>query len=268
LKRQSDFLIKRGKKLKYLVIIQARCGSSRLPGKVLKEIYGKTALERMIERVQKCKLIDEIIIATTINKEDITIVKLVSSLNLRVFIGSSDDVLDRYYQAARLIRPQFVIRLTSDCPLFDYEILDDAIKTFENNKCDYLGMISETFPDGLDLEIMKYESLETAWKQADLTSEREHVTLFIKNHPELFNIFDYKCPLGNLKHMRWTLDENEDLIFIQAVYNYFINLRKDYFSMKDIIEYLNKNPEISNINNKFIRNEGLLKSLRNDKKIL
>jgi spore coat polysaccharide biosynthesis protein SpsF len=254
--------------LKYLVIIQARCGSSRLPGKVLKDIYGKTALERMIERVKKSQSIDEIIIATTINKEDIEIVKFVSLLGLRVFVGSSDDVLDRYYQAARLIKPQFVIRLTSDCPLFDYEILDDAIKIFEDKNCDYLGMISETFPDGLDLEIMKYEALETAWKQADLISEREHVTLYIKNHPELFNIFDYKCSLGNLKHMRWTLDENEDLLFIQAIYNYFINLGKKYFSMNEILEFLNKNPKITNINNKFIRNEGLLKSLKNDKKIV
>jgi len=254
--------------LKYLVIIQARCGSSRLPGKVLMDIYGKTALERMIERVKKSQSIDEIIIATTINKEDIEIVKIISSLGLRVFVGSSDDVLDRYYQTARLIKPQYVIRLTSDCPLFDYEVLDDAIKTFENKKCDYLGMISETFPDGLDLEIMKYEALETAWKQADLVSEREHVTLYIKNHSELFNIFDYKCPQGNLKHMRWTLDESEDLTFIKAVYNYFLNSGKEYFSMNEIMEFLNRNPEIVNLNNKFIRNEGLLKSLRNDKKIV
>jgi len=251
-----------------LVIIQARCGSSRLPGKVLKDIYDKTALERMIDRVKKSQSIDEIIIATTINKEDIEIVKLISLLDLRIFIGSSDDVLDRYYQVAKLVKPQYVIRLTSDCPLFDYEILDDAIKTFEDKKCDYLGMISETFPDGLDLEIMKYEALETAWKQADLISEREHVTLYIKNHPELFDIFDYKCSQGNLKHMRWTLDESEDLIFIQAVYKYFINLGKDYFSMNEILEFLDKNPEVANINNKFIRNEGLIKSLRNDKKIV
>jgi spore coat polysaccharide biosynthesis protein SpsF len=260
--------MERGKKLKYLVIIQARCGSSRLPGKVLMDIYGKTALERMIDRVKKSRCIDEIIIATTINREDIEIIKLISLLGFRVFVGSSDDVLDRYYQVAKLIKPQYVIRLTSDCPLFDYEILDDAIETFEDKRCDYLGMISETFPDGLDLEIMRYEVLETAWKQADFVSEREHVTLYIKNHPELFNIFDYKCSQGNLKNMRWTLDENEDLIFIQTVYNYFFNSGKDYFSMNDILDFLNKNQEVANINNNLIRNEGLLKSLRNDKKII
>ena len=253
--------------MKYLVIIQARCGSSRLPGKVLKDIYGKTALERMIDRVKRSQSIDEIIIATTINREDIEIVKLVSSLGLRVFVGSSDDVLDRYYQAARLIKPQHVIRLTSDCPLFDYEILDDAIKTFEEKECDYLGMISETFPDGLDLEIMKYEALESAWNMADLVSEREHVTLYIKNHPELFNIFNYKCSQGDLKHMRWTLDEPEDLLFIKEIYKFFINRKSDYFSMPEILEFLDGHTEILNINNNFIRNEGLLKSLKNDKKI-
>lgn len=253
--------------MKYLVIIQARCGSSRLPEKILKDIYGKTALERMIDRVKKSQSIDEIIVATTINKEDVEIVKLVSLLGLRVFIGSSDDVLDRYYQASKLLKPQYVIRLTSDCPLFDYEILDNAIKTFEDKRCDYLGMISETFPDGLDLEIMKYELLQMAWEKADLVSEREHVTLYIKNHPELFRIFDYKCSHGNLNHMRWTLDENEDMVFIQSIYKYFIDMGKEYFSMNEIINFLDNHPEITEINKNFIRNEGLLKSLKNDKKI-
>ncbi len=253
--------------MKYLVIIQARCGSSRLPGKVLKDIYGKTALERMIDRVKRSKNIDEIIIATTINKEDIEIIKLVSSLGLRIFAGSSNDVLDRYYQTAKLIKPEYVIRLTSDCPLFDFEILDNAIEMFEHKKCDYLGMISETFPDGLDLEIMPFEVLKTAWEKAELTSEREHVTLYIKNHPKLFNIYDYQCTYGNFKHMRWTLDESEDYVFIKEIYKYFLDIGKEYFSMPEILDLLDKHPEFIEINNKFIRNEGLLKSLKNDKKI-
>lgn len=254
--------------MKYLVIIQARCGSNRLPNKVLKDIYGKTALERMINRVKKSKSIDEIIIATTINKEDIKIVNLTSALGLRVFVGSSEDVLDRYYQAARLLKPENVIRLTSDCPLFDYEILDDAILAFENECCDYLGMISETFPDGLDLEIMKYSVLETIWDKSVLASEREHVTLYIKNHPEIFNIYDYKCKTGNFKKMRWTLDEDRDLTFITKIYKYFIGLGKEYFSMNEIIDFLNNNPEIKNINSGIIRNEGLLKSLKNDRIVI
>jgi spore coat polysaccharide biosynthesis protein SpsF len=253
--------------MKYLVIIQARCGSSRLPGKVLKDVYGKTALERMIDRVKRSKRIDEVIIATTINKEDREIVKLVSSLGLRVFAGSSNDVLDRYYQTAKLINPQYIIRLTSDCPLFDAEILDNAIETFEQKNCDYLGMISETFPDGLDLEIMKFDVLKTAWEKAALTSEREHVTLYIKNHPELFTIYDYQCTYGNLKHMRWTLDESEDLVFVQSIYKHFLDVGKEYFSSSEILDLLEKKPELTEINNKFIRNEGLIKSLKNDKKI-
>lgn len=117
-------------KVKFLVIIQARCDSTRLPSKVLKDIEGKTSIEHMLERVSYSKEIDEVMVATTINREDIPIVNLVSGLGFRVFAGSSDDVLDRYYQAAKLIQPEYVIRLTADCPLFDWHVLDEAIVPF------------------------------------------------------------------------------------------------------------------------------------------
>ena len=138
--------------MKFLVIIQARCGSSRLPAKVLKDIEGKTALEQMLGRVSRSKNIDEIMVATTINREDLAIVKLVSGLGYRVFVGSSDDVLDRYYQAARLVQPEYVVRLTSDCPLFDWRLLDEAIDELDPESDD-LCSYTETFPDGEDLEI-------------------------------------------------------------------------------------------------------------------
>lgn len=250
--------------MKYVVIIQARCGSSRLPNKVLKDVFGKTALERMIDRVKKSKKIDEIIIATTLNKEDIKIVNLISSLGIRVFAGSSNDVLDRYFQAAKLLNTENVIRLTSDCPLFDYEILDNAIKAFEKEHCDYLGMTSETFPDGLDLEIMKYEVLKRAHDEAVLLSEKEHVTLYIKNHRDLFKLYDYKYSGESMKAKRWTLDEAEDYEFVLKVYEHFLRNNMEYFTMADILDFLEKNPEIEKINSKFIRNEGLIKSLAND----
>ena len=167
--------------MKYLAIIQARCGSSRLPGKILKDLCGKTALERVIQRVQKCRYVDEIIVATTINKEDIKVVKLVSSLGIRVFAGSPDDVLDRYYQTAKLVKPEYIIRITADCPVFDYKILEQAVEEMDE-ETDYMWAFSETFADGLDLEIMKSGVLEDAWRKARLASEREHVTLYIINH--------------------------------------------------------------------------------------
>ena len=251
--------------MKFLVIIQARSGSTRLPAKILREVEGKTALEQMLSRVSKSKYIDEILIATTINKEDISIVSLASGLGYRVFVGSSDDVLDRYYQAARLIKPEYVIRLTSDCPLFDWRILDEAIEEL-NPDSDDLCAISETFPDGEDLEIVKFSALERAHKEARLASEREHVTLYIKNHPELFKLQDYHCKLGNLNKERWTLDEKEDLELIREVYKYF-SPRTD-FSLEEIYLFLQKHENIRMLNQKHIRNEGLVKSLANDKIVI
>lgn len=247
--------------MKYLAIIQARCGSSRLPGKVLMDIGGKTALERMLSRVSRSKKVSEVMIATTLNREDIPVVKLVSGLGYRVFAGSSGDVLDRYYQAAKLIKPDYVIRLTADCPLFDWRVLDRAIEEMLP-ETDDLAMISETFPDGQDLEILSFSTLETMWKKAELASEREHVTLYVKNHKTEFKIQDFVCSIGNLNAERWTLDEPEDLAMIRAVYRHF--LPRDDFSIGEVYEYLQSHPEIRNINQHLIRNEGLLKSLQND----
>ena len=248
--------------MKFLVIIQARCGATRLPNKVLKTIQDKTCLELMLSRVSKSKMIDEIIVATTINKEDVKIANLVTSLGYRVFVGSSGDVLDRYYQCAKLIKPEYVIRLTADCPLFDYRVLDEAINELKP-ETDYLSELSETFPDGQDIEIMKYSVLEEAWENADMMSEREHVTLYIRNHKEKYNLQDFVCKIGNLHDERWTLDEQNDFELITKVYEHF--LPNMDFAMKEVYEYLQLNPDIRMLNNSIERNEGLKKSLVNDK---
>lgn len=250
--------------MKYLAIIQARCGSSRLPGKVLKDICGKPAIERMLTRISKSRLVDEFLVATTILHEDIPIVNTVSNLGYRVFVGSSDDVLDRYYQAARLLKPEYIIRLTADCPLLDWRVIDHAIESMECD-ADDLYMLTETFPDGQDVEILRYSVLEEAWEKANLASEREHVTLYVKNHPEIYKLQDFLCPLGNLKQERWTLDEAEDLALIQKVYEYF--LPNDDFTMEEIYNFLKDNKDVWNLNRKYIRNEGLQISLRNDHEV-
>lgn len=249
--------------MKYLAIIQARCGSSRLPSKVLKELEGKTALERVIERVQKAKLVDEVVVATTINKEDTPIVNLVSGLGVRVFAGSSGDVLDRYYQVAKLLKPEYVIRITADCPVIDYEIIDDVIQEMEE-ETDYIAAMSETLADGLDVEVVKYEALQKSWKEARLAHEREHVTMYIKNNKDIFKTQDYICKLGDLKNQRWTLDEKEDYEFISTIYKHFYEMGKTEFLSKDILAYLKEYPEVEKINKGFIRNEGLQISLKND----
>lgn len=249
-------------KEKFLVIIQARCGSTRLPSKVLKDIEGKTSIEHMLDRVSRSQKIDEVMVATTMNREDIPIVNLVSGLGFRVFAGSSDDVLDRYYQAAKLIQPEYVIRLTADCPLFDWRVLDEAIAELDESSDD-LCSYTETFPDGEDLEIIRFSALEEMWQNARLASEREHVTLYVKNHPEIYKLQNYECKLGNLNNERWTLDEAEDLELIRAVYKYFAP-RTD-FSMEEVYTYLQEHPEVRELNQKYIRNEGLLKSLAEDR---
>ncbi len=251
-------------KMKFLAIIQARCGSSRLPSKVLKDLCGKTVLERVVERVKRSRYVDEVIVATTFCKEDLPIVQMVSGMGVRVFAGNALDVLDRYYQAAKLAQPEYVVRITADCPVFDSEILDDAIEKL-NPETDYMAALSETLPDGLDLEIMRFEVLKRAWNEAQLMSEREHVTMYIKNNRGLFRIQDYQCTLGNLHDERWTIDEAEDYLFIRNIYEHFKEAGKEVFNAANILEYLNRNPEIRKINQGFIRNEGLLISQKNDR---
>ncbi len=250
----------------YLVLIQARCGSSRLPNKVLKEFSGKTDLEWVVERVSHSRRIDEIMVITSIEKNNLPLIRLCADLDVRVFVGSENDVLDRYYQAARLLNPRYVIRITADCPLFDWTYLDMAIDSMEDS-VDYLCEADGQFPDGLDIEIIRFDALKKAWLAAKMLSEREHVTLYIRNHPELFNIKKIDCPISGIGNMRWTLDETEDYCFISAVYEHFVSEGKSDFLTKDVLGYLSENPELSNINSMFERNEGLARSLREDRKI-
>ena len=195
--------------MKYLVMIQARCGSSRLPNKVLKDIAGKTDLQWVIERVRRSRLIDEVMVVTSIDKNNLPLIRLCTELGVRVFVGSENDVLDRYYQAARLLQPEYVVRITADCPLFDWRYLDMAIEQLEDGT-DYMAELTESFPDGLDIEIIRYPALKRMWKEAGLSSEREHVTMYIKNHPEQFAIQNLECPIAGIGAKRWTLDQDED----------------------------------------------------------
>ena len=216
--------------MKYLVMIQARCGSTRLPNKVLADLSGKPDLQRVIERVRQSKLIDEVMVITSIEKNNLPLIKLCTELDTRVFVGSENDVLDRYYQAAKLLEPEYVIRITADCPMFDWRYLDMAIEQLEMDT-DYIGEMTESFPDGLDIEIMKYSALEQSWKEATLTSEREHVTQYIRKHPEKYNIKNLECPIKGIGDKRWTLDEDKDYEVINVRnnfnYQYLILLAKN-----------------------------------------
>lgn len=246
--------------MKFLAAIQARCGSSRLPGKILMDLAGKPVLERVVERVQKSRYVDEVMVLTSISKKDIPTVRLVSSLDCRIFAGSEDDVLDRYYQASRLIRPEYVIRITADCPVFDPKMLDLAIEQLKEES-DYMADLHDTLANGLDLEIVRFSALKNAWENARLASEREHVTMYIKNNRDKFILQDFPCPIPGIGRNRWTLDEQADYELLSRIYGHF---KDSDFYTEDILALLKKNPEISRINAHIMRNEGLAKSLKND----
>lgn len=251
--------------MKYLAIIQARCGSTRLPNKVLKKLCGKPALQWMIERVERSRYVEEVMVVTSIEKVNLPILTLCASIGVRVGIGSEEDVLDRFYQTAKLLQPEYVIRLTADCPCFDADLLDLALEQLDP-KTDYCGMLSETFADGLDLEIIRFPALKKAWKEARRTTEREHVTQYIIHHPEVFVQQDFVSPIGDFGAHRWTVDETEDFELVSRIYGHFvIDMGTKYFGFREILKYLEENPEICALNKKYRRNEGLLKSQKNDR---
>ena len=249
--------------MKFLAMIQARCGSSRLPGKVLMDLCGKSVLQRMIERVQRSKYVDEVMVVTSIESENLPLIKLCTELGVRVGVGSENDVLDRYYQTAKLIKPQFIIRLTADCPCIDPELIDEAID--QMNDVDYMGMISQTFADGLDIQIISYDALEKSWKEAIHSFEREHVTQYVIRHPEIFKIQDFKSKDGYFGDYRWTVDEPEDYEVVHQIFKFFIEEKgTDIFGYKDILCFMDEHPEVKKINSMFKRDEGLEKSIRED----
>lgn len=252
--------------MKAFAIIQARSGSTRLPGKVLLKVMGKTILEYVLERVGKAKNIKGIIVATTQKEEDIRIVDLVESLGIRTYRGSDEDVLDRYYQAAQLLGIKHIVRITADCPLIDPQIIDNAIVLYVESKADYCSnTLDETFPDGEDVEVFSFKALRSAWKNAKLISEREHVTPYIKKNPAMFKLVNLENNT-DLSAKRWTVDTKEDFRFIKAILEALYPI-KPGFNSEDILEFLKNKPHLEEINKGIVRNEGYLKSLNKDRKI-
>lgn len=249
-----------------LAIVQARMGSSRLPGKVLMEICGQPMLQLQLERVRRAALIDRILVATTDSPADQPIVELCRQIGLPCFRGSENDVLARFCQAARaegLGAGDAVVRLTADCPLADPEVIDRIISLYKESGADYASNVAPpTFPDGLDGEVFSFESLERAWREAVLVSEREHVTPFIRNHRELFRTVNLVNDT-DLSDLRWTVDEAADLEMVRAVYESIYPIKPD-FNMHDVWNFLKQNPETGTLNRDFQRNEGYTRSLAND----
>lgn len=250
-----------------LALLQARMSSSRLPGKVLKLILGRPMIERQIERLLRSKRIDKLVIATSINQEDDAIKALGTRIGIDCFRGGLENVLDRFYQAARQYMPKHVIRLTGDCPLTDPVLIDELVDFYLERGCDYASNCEEpTLPDGLDAEIFSFTALEQTWKEAVLPSHLEHVTFFIRFHPERFKIACYKYH-QDLSHFRWVVDEPEDLEFVRRIYEILYPAKPD-FRTEDILALLEIEPKLVEINKHFKRNGGISKSLEKDRLFL
>lgn len=252
--------------MKILAITQARYGSSRLRGKVLKQVNGKTLLQIHIERILKSKLINDLIVATTIEPEAKEIIELAESLGIKSYRGSLNDVLDRYYQAAKDEAPDYVVRLTSDCPLIDPTIIDEVIQKCVSTKSDYCSnTLILTFPDGMDVEVFTFAALEKAWIGGTLKSEREHVTPYIYNNSTVKGgkVFTAANVSNNVDYsnFRLTVDEEPDFQLIKNLIEH-LGDDKDWMSY---VKYLQNNPSIFEINTSIKRNQGYMKTIKEDK---
>ena len=237
----------------------------------MKNISGKPLIQHVIERVQHCKIINEVIVATTEEPKDNLLVACCRGFNIKVYRGNKEDVLERYYQCAKLFDADIIVRITGDCPFTDPDIIEETINHFLEHDCDYVSTSYPypTFPDGLDVEVFSFNTLKIARNRARLLSEREHVTPYIwKNKSGRFKIETIRYE-RNLSNKRWTIDEEIDLQFVRNVF-YALYQEEYIFKFLEILEYLKSNPEVEKINSGIMRNEGYQKSLlldRNDNAI-
>ncbi|WP_075281304.1 cytidylyltransferase domain-containing protein [Roseibium aggregatum] len=228
-------------------IIQARTCSTRLPGKVMLEIEGKSVLSHVCERVSRARSIKRVILALPDTPEDDALAAHARSLTDYVYRGSETDVLDRYYQAARRFGSTEIFRITSDCPLIDPEIVDNLHQSFQRARPDYMSnMIMPGLPRGLDAELFEFRSLERAWQEARQPHEREHVTPYIYQNPDLFDIKAHEEPIDRT-NWRWTLDTDADFAFITAVYEALYKPGQQ-FGFADIESLLLQRPDLVEIN--------------------
>jgi len=217
-------------------IIQARMGSTRLPGKVLMNIDKKTTvLSSVITQLQNCDFLDKIVVATTDQKDDDKIEEFVTNLNIKCFRGNTSNVLERFYKCAKKFSFSTIVRITADNPLIDPTLVDKIINIFNSDSFDYISNAHvRTFPFGTETEIFSFTALEKAWKNTESSYEREHVTPYFYNNPNKFNIFNV-VNKENLSHLRWTVDLEDDLKFVQMITS---KIKKRPILMTDIIELI------------------------------
>ena len=245
------------------VIIQARMGSSRLPGKVMKEIRNKSLLFYMINQIKSCKNVSKIIIATTNLEEDKKIVSFAKSQNVDVFCGDSKDVLDRFYQCGKEYESKSFVRLSGDSPFIDPNILDECIHKFEQNNFDYLSNTikkintkwkegNNGYPTGMAVEVFNFEPLRKTWEEATEPTDREHVTEYIFHNPKLFKLSGIENN-ENLSNLRLVVDYFEDYVLASKIITNFPE--NTLFTMKKLKEFLTINNKLKMINSMYIQND-------------
>lgn len=230
--------------MKTVIIVQARMTSTRLPGKVLKTVLDKPLLEYQIERLRRVKLADEIVIATTTNRTDQPIVDLCERLSMPYFRGSEEDVLARYYGAAQEYEADVVVRVTSDCPIIDPEVIDKVIKYYldRQDEYDYVSnSLERTYPRGMDAETFSFTVLNEAFLEAVIQSDREHVTPFIHRQPQRYRLANVAYGKNQSRH-RWTVDTEEDFELINNIITALYPISR-FFSLEECLELLEKHPE-------------------------
>lgn len=238
---------------KTVAIVQARMGSTRLPGKVLIRASGRSMLWHMLRRLRECHEIDEIVVATTLAERDEAIVHEAERCGVRSFRGSEDDVLDRYYRAAFAHDADAVVRVTSDCPLIDPDVVDRVVATFRGGEYDYVSTNHPaTFPDGLDTEVFSFDALREAWAHASHPHEREHVSPYIWDNPERFRIGNVAHEVDLSQRERWTLDYPEDAEFLVRIIDALHLPDGPCFRMRDVLAFLHAHPEVRAINAKHV----------------
>ena len=250
--------------MKVLSITQARIGSTRLPGKVLLPLGEETLLSVHLKRLSECTTVNQIVVATTFEDGVDRLIDICEESEVDYYQGSLEDVLDRFYKAAIQYRPDWVVRVTSDCPLLDPRVVDQVVNKALESNLDYCAnIITEDFPDGQDVEVFKFSAMERAWKEATLKSEREHVTPFIRNNSdlkggELFIAHDVKCH-SDFNSIRMTVDEEADLIAIRRL----IDELGISATWEEYVQYITTHSDLIG-NTDIIRNEGYQKSLTKD----
>lgn len=215
-----------------LAILQARMSSSRLPGKVAMQVKNQTMLSYEISRILQSSLIDKLVLATSTNKEDDKLETIAKECGIDCFRGSLDNVLERYYLCAKKYNASHIVRLTGDCPIIDAKVIDEAIHLHLQTQADYTtNGIQRTYPDGLDTEVMRFETLKKAHQNATTKNELEHVTYYIYTHPKDFKIMHLTNPI-DYSHLRWTLDYQEDYTLLKAIIE---SQPTHTFSWKDLL---------------------------------